>query len=278
MGVYHIESEEDLYLLEEHPKSEIHLDNNIEVDNHEWSGDEVFSGELYGNGNKVSINHSIDSLFPSLKDAVVKDLVLNTMVSITETKTTIGGLAREAEKSKIGNCRVMGYIKSRFNLPVVGGIVGKCKDTLVYDSSCSAEINKTVTVGGIVGELHKEGNSKIENCTFEGDIHNSTGAGSIIGYNEGVVNNCISKGSIYGFKSGGLVSKNNGIIKNSYFFGNSKKSNPALAYSNFGILKNCRWDDRYTIPVEKDKEGVCKNIESSSNEEEAKDSILISSI
>ena len=278
MGAYHIESEEDLSLIEKYPESEIHLDNNIEVENHEWSGDEVFSGEIYGNNNKVSINGSINSFIPFLKDAVVKDLVLNTKISITETKNAVGGLTRKAEKSKIENCKVTGKIRGRFNLPVVGGIVGRCKDSLVCNSSCSAKITRTTTIGGIVGKVDEDGDSKIENCTFAGTIYNATSVGSIIGNNGGAVNNCSSKGSIHGLNPGGLVARNNGIIKNSYFFGKSKKSNPTLAHFNFGVIKNCRWDNRYNNPVEKNEGGECKNIESSPSEEEAKKSILISSI
>lgn len=153
-------------------------------------GAKKFEGTFDGNGNTITSNVELDSIFCFVEGGEIKNV-------ISEGKFLKAGIASYLKNGIIENCKNNAMISATDS---VGGIViqlqegGKIKNCIN-----NGKVAGTNCVGGIAGEPFEDGS--ILNCINLGEIENtgSGEAGGIAGYNyKGVIDNCVNVGQITG--------------------------------------------------------------------------------
>jgi len=98
----------------------------------------------------------------------------------------------------------------------LGGLVGLSTFGMVFDSVADGTITGTSDLGGLVG-MSTDGsvNNSISRATVSGQTNN---VGGVVGFNSlSLVRNSLSEGAVTGGDTvGGLVGRNNGVVRRSY--------------------------------------------------------------
>lgn len=145
--------------------------------------------------------------------------------NIIKGRGYIGGLAGYLNHSSISNlvsnCIVTGTTTVSGTSQYIGGVIGYSNSYYNWNQNrttswegiyCDAAVKGKGYVGGLFGY---DNLTKLENCTFAGDILNEGAyTGGLVGYSNhsGTMNNCSTSGLITANGScGGLVGKTNGI-------------------------------------------------------------------
>lgn len=170
----------------------------------------------------------------------------NFIGDIYSTSVDCGGIAGYSNGSEIDNCRASGYISGS---GYVGGIVGSCSYTWIYNSSARCDIGGTgIYVGGITGKAFYGG---IEKSFSESTIQGLNDVGGVAGYVYYTwVTNCYSTGAVTGDNSvGGLIGRtSSGKITNCYSTGSVVGTGTVGGLISSGssssdyYVKNCYWD------------------------------------
>jgi len=140
----------------------------------------------------------------------------------------VGGIVGWGTYFSIQNCTISGNISciAGYYGQLAGGIGGFVQNSVI--ANCSVFVPVTVSggdatvtgngssIGGIIGTNH---NSKINNCTNNGNVIGGTGfclTGGITGINSGEINNCINNGTVIGGSNinyaGGISGQNQEAI------------------------------------------------------------------
>ncbi len=164
------------------------LANDIKLTATDWIPIDTFSGVLDGAGHKITnLVSTYGGLFDRLQNAKVMNLGIEASLDVDYVDHVVGGLAQEAETSKITNCYVSGTVKAR-NDSAVGGIVGAADaGSEIVDCMNKASLSAG-KVGGIVYSLYS---ANIIRCVNVGTVNATESAGALIhGGNNATVDNC----------------------------------------------------------------------------------------
>lgn len=147
-----------------------------------------------------------------------------------ESECSLGGIAGFINTSTVIACanegKLTGAETCTSYAPMIGGIIGACLSSNIYDSYNKGEINAVyplaidAEIGGVVAYCY---NTIIDNCYNEGEIFaNGVGvmAGGIVGFgiDNSRITNCYNIADIKGNVRyvGGIVAENESTIKNCY--------------------------------------------------------------
>ncbi len=207
----------------------------------------------------------------------------NTSANITScyTKAVIQGAHWGASGgiiAKVSNCSVKNCFSDFEIICVssnVGGIVGaSCQSGEIDNCFAKGNINDTGSSGSI-GGICGNGDLKIKNCYFEGNLNNGAPVGGILGgcygHNPVYLENCSAKTNINGNKySGGIAGWTDcegGVIKNCNFNGQVNGTNNKGAIVGGGIedkleVKDCTYNKTLTGDLEiiGDGLGIVNNV------------------
>lgn len=178
-----------------------------------------------------------------------------------KAQTAFGGIAGSVSASTITACGNEGKLTSdetcTLYAPMIGGIVGSCFDSNIYDSYNKGAISGVyplatdAEIGGVVAYCDT---TIINNCYNEGEIfinEDESIAGGIVGFSVDYssVTNCYNIADIKGNAKevGGIVAQNCSMINNCYNTGNITVT---VSYRNeiggiagfntvMGIITNC---------------------------------------
>lgn len=129
-------------------------------------------------------------------------------------------IAQQAAGGLVGDM-TGGVIRSRASVKVsgdraLGGLVGLSTFGMVFDSVADGMVTGTSDLGGLVG-MSTDGsiNNSISRATVQGQTGN---IGGVVGFNSlSLVRNAMAEGSVSGADAiGGLVGRNNGIVRRSF--------------------------------------------------------------
>jgi len=134
--------------------------------------------------------------------------------------SAVGGLVGN-NQGTISNCYAIGNVRGGFE---AGGLIG-ANYASITNSYATGSVGGETVLGGLVGSCRV--GASISNCYAIGNVSgtwwDNTGAGGLVGYNEGYIGNSFATGSVSGVGPdvGGLVGSNiNASIANSYATGN----------------------------------------------------------
>lgn len=193
-----------------------------------------FSGVLDGHNHTITGNER--PLFGRLENnAVVKNLLIDTVIHYGHSESTIGILAERMDgQSYVENVHTSGSITVECNPSAcsnVGGLVGVMSGTSrVYRSSSSADVlstgNDVFSFGGLVGFMS---GGSIEQSYATGDVRVVSGGGGLVGGMYGTpettwISDSYATGNVYArgqyySTAGGFVGESSGLIMRSYSTG-----------------------------------------------------------
>lgn len=213
---YIIKTGGQLLLMKDYSNKSFVLDNNIDLDNHNWLPFE-FKGNFDGNGHTIMnlyVNRTTDNqgLFSMIKNASVSNVIISGVKINAGSNNNIGALAGDLQYGEISNCSVMLRSDSKIlGKSNVGGLVGSMGNGYADSktiSNCSVisdgvkNLLGESNVGGILGFMREGYNGQIERCSFVGGIKGTSKVGGIVGYEQyGKLNlyDCFVSGSIEGY-------------------------------------------------------------------------------
>lgn len=212
---YIIKTGGQLLLMKNYSKKSFKLDNNIDLNNHNWLPFE-FYGEFDGDGHTIMnlyINRTADNqgLFSVVEDARISNVTISGVKINAANNDNIGALAGDFRYGEITGCTVKlrsdSKILGRSN---VGGLVGSMGNGYADSktiSNCSVSnggeknILGETSVGGILGFMREAYHGLIEKCSFSGGIKGTSKVGGIVGFEQyGKLNvyDCLVSGDIEG--------------------------------------------------------------------------------
>lgn len=199
----------------ENPKGIINIEKDFDVDGI-YKDKELpeFSGVLNGKGHKISQNKH--SLFKTLTNAEVKNLVLSNSDIYTTEKNVLGGLVDKANDTIVKNVHVIDSkieASTSSGRPQVGGLVGYGKSIKIYDSSVQNSKLVGGDMGGIIGVVEK---SKVINVYTTGELSTQLKDHRIGGIIGNGFNNVTLKNAYTTMK----INPGNGILGSEYAYGN----------------------------------------------------------
>lgn len=158
------------------------------------SGSHPYTGTFDGNGYTISgvyINTTADGqgLFGYVGNGgTVQNLgVINSFVS---GGTYVGGVAGRNYGGTIQNCYNAGFVTG--SVQYVGGVTGYNRIGMVQNCYNIGSVTGTKCVGGVAGENHRDGGSRMKNCFNAGSVSGELYVGSVSGYSiiNGAITNC----------------------------------------------------------------------------------------
>ncbi|MFK4881502.1 MULTISPECIES: bacterial Ig-like domain-containing protein [Lactococcus] len=201
--------------IKKNPYSTIQLTKNIKVDG-EYKEQELpdFYGILDGNGH--IIQGSSHSLFITLKNSEIYNLILDGSNIHTLNKNHLGALADNAVNIKILNVHVTNSVVeakrevgSTIGKPEVGGIIGKGDNVYISNSSVQ---NCKVEGGYLGGMIGTATHTHITNAYTTGEL-STEDTGYRIG---GIIGNGSNKSSLTNAYSTMSIQEGNGILGDDY--------------------------------------------------------------
>ncbi|WP_099192677.1 GLUG motif-containing protein [Tepidibacter mesophilus] len=244
-----IKTREQLEGIKNNLSAHYRLENNIDLQNIEWSpigtSTVPFTGSLDGNGYKISnlkISKSTINnigLFGYVKDSSIKNLKINN-VNI-QGQNNVGGLIGYSTGNyNVQNCSVIGT-GSIYGTEFIGGLIGFVRN---YDNvkgdiiSCNStiDVGGYGYIGGLVGEVVL---SNVKKSYATGNVvAESARSGGLIGAAYGVfstytyinISECYATGDVSaGGNIGGLIGVANAArIKNCFALGNVSSSSGGI--------------------------------------------------
>lgn len=216
------------------------LMNDVKIDSMIGSSGNEFHGTFDGNGNTMTSNGSLMSIFYFVNGGEVKNV-------ISKGSFSKAGIAYLCTNGTIENCKNNATISISDDFG--GGIVAQLNNAKIKNCTNSGNVTGKGDTGGFCGRTFND--CSILNCINLGKIENtSDGAtGGIVGYvtgNSGI-NNCVNVGTVAGNRDvGAIVGRNydNGVIKNSYYLSGSASSGSGSSFdstSNELIMKLNAW-------------------------------------
>ncbi|MGN1263661.1 MAG: T9SS type A sorting domain-containing protein [Prevotella sp.] len=181
----------DLMLMKTYPDACFKLDADIDMGSHNsnWSPVKSFSGQLDGNGHKltnlvIDTKNSNAGLFGSLEDgSKVSNLVIvSPTIKVNGDNSFVGVIAGAAMTDSIDNVHVCNAEIIGTTDATVGGLVGQVSNfSEIKGSSFDGIIDMpaAVSVGGIAGDIRTS--SSILACSASGKLTASTSLGGIAG-------------------------------------------------------------------------------------------------
>lgn len=212
---YIIKTGGQLLLMKDYSDKSFKLDNNINLNNHNWQPFE-FNGILDGDGHTIMnlyVNRTTDNqgLFSVIENATVSNIIISGVKINAGSNNSIGALAGDFQYGEITNCSVILRSDSKIlGKSNVGGLVGSMGNGYADSkkiSNCSVSndgvknILGEANVGGILGFMREGYHGQIEKCSFVGGIKGTSKVGGIVGYEQyGELNlyDCFVSGSIEG--------------------------------------------------------------------------------
>lgn len=203
----------------------VKLTRDIDLSGSEWTPIEGFSGQLYGNGYKISgltingKNKSNLGLFATLTGRVENLSIENASITALGDAGTAGILAG-VNKGVIENVTVSGQATFGY-YSNIGGIAGRNDGGKILNCINKATISAANNVGGIAGYSLIAGSNVIDGNKNVGNITGQDNVGGIVGYAEtpsakksegiGEIVDCSNSGVIQGVNAvGGIFGKANG--------------------------------------------------------------------
>lgn len=187
------------------------------------SENDEFTGTIDGNGHSIN-NMTIENESENESVGFINNSDGGTIKNVTfdnpelKGNSTTGLIVNKTGDTEVSNVTVKDgmYNSSSDEDDPIGTVVGKdegdgeISNVTVENTTINASKNNNV--GGITGE----GDSTINNSSFEGSVDGNNSVGGLIGSGDGEINNSSSSGTIKGTKDvGGLIGSGDGIINNS---------------------------------------------------------------
>ncbi|EKB7620702.1 hypothetical protein OPL82_002677, partial [Enterococcus faecalis] len=168
---YNVSSYTELYeAIEKSPYAEINVTQDFKVEGkYAEKVIPMYSGVLNGNG--YTISGATHSLFKEMKDAEIKNLLLDKVDIMNTSELAIGGLAGKAENTKVHNVHVTNskILSSSTDTVSSGGLVGESNSTVILNSTVQETEVSGSYVGGVTGVAD---NSKLLNVYSTGEVKN----------------------------------------------------------------------------------------------------------
>lgn len=241
-----------------------------------------FRGVLDGNGYCI-MNFSNETGPDNMilnNSGVIKNLRIEDIKVQSEER--VGGIC-SVNDGEILNCHVSGNLKSESD---VGGIVAKNNGT-VKDSTFEGylENKDNKRVGGIVGNNL----GLVEECFSSGNIKGGFRIGGIVGQNNEIVKSCSSETKVENNQDpsgpiGGIVGRNYGEIRDSYFDGEFKTDNNSemeglVVGKNCNTIRNCHSINvKRDYPLVGDGFSIVENTSFKDSKKEIKKAIIANKI
>lgn len=232
---YQIETAEQLHNMRDFLSASFILIDNIDLDVEPYNSgigwipigstfSEPFKGSFEGNNLTISnlyINSSnqMSGLFGVTDNASISNLTLSN-VNVTSSQSITGALGGYSLYGTVNNIQVSGTVAG---VQQVGGLFGRIFESVIINSSSSANVTGQGTMGGLIGNsigsISQIG--RIENSYCTGDvIGTGSGVGGLVGSSYINIYSSYATGNVTGVSViGGLVGENFALINQSFSTG-----------------------------------------------------------
>jgi hypothetical protein len=236
----------------------------------------LFTGTYDGNGKTIQnlTMHCPDAYDSALPESYYVGLfnigengvVQNLKIEGASIRATgIAGILAGINQGEIIDCHVEGSVHVTHNNQGAGGLVGE-NSNIIRDCSAKGDVTGKNEIGGLVGKNTNsyESAGHIKDCYADVDIMTDNCGGGFVGINESgeystypytgtiqrsaLIETSFARGAVNGdWQLGGLVSINNGEIRNCYATGDVNGSEDGEIFGGFTAFNGGLISNSYSI-------------------------------